>query len=103
SSNDLPTALATPAAAAHPTRTIHSTKGLEFPAVCVVLTSNKAGGILQHLEGAYRPEFAEDARKIYVAASRAERLLVMAIPKSQANRLQTLLRENGCSMTRHDI
>jgi hypothetical protein len=103
SSNDLLAALATPSADAHPTRTIHSTKGLEFPAVCVVLTSKKAGGILQHLEGTNRPEFAEDARKIYVAASRAERLLAMAIPKSQAKRLETLLEENGCSTTRHDI
>ena len=43
-SNDLMTALATPPADAHPTRTIHSAKGLEFPAVCVVMTSKKAGG-----------------------------------------------------------
>ncbi|CAH0497824.1 UvrD-helicase domain-containing protein [Novosphingobium sp. CECT 9465] len=103
SSNELLAALATPPADAHPARTIHSTKGLEFPAVCVVLTSNKAGGILDHLEGAARPEFAEDARKIYVAASRAERLLVMAIPKSRAKRLETLLQGNGCSTARHDI
>lgn len=103
SSNDLLAALATPPVDAHPTRTIHSAKGLEFPAVCVVLTNKKAGGILEHLEGAARPEFAEDARKIYVAASRAERLLVIAIPKSRAKRLEILLQGNGCSTVRHDL
>ena len=102
-SNDLMTALATPPADAHPTRTIHSAKGLEFPAVCVVMTSKKAGGITEHLEGVAGSEFAEDARKIYVAASRAERLLVIAIPKSRAKRLETLLQGNGCSTVRHDI
>jgi DNA helicase II / ATP-dependent DNA helicase PcrA len=64
-------------------RTIHSAKGMEFPAVCVVLTTRTAGGILDLLEGkdlstSKTPiaEIEEDARKIYVAASRAERLLV---------------------------
>jgi len=75
----------------HPARTIHSAKGMEFPAVCVVLTVNKAGDILAHLEGTGGAEAGEDARKIYVAASRAQRLLVIAIPKSRATRLNALL------------
>lgn len=103
SNSGLLAALATPPADAHPARTIHSTKGLEFPAVCVVLTSTKAGGILEHLEGAARPEFAEDARKIYVAASRAQRVLAMAIPRSRASRLEKILQGGGCTTVRHDI
>jgi len=103
SSSKLAAALASAPQDSHPVRTIHSAKGLEFPAVCVVLTSSKTGGILTHLEGAGRPEAAEDARKIYVAASRAERLLVIAIPKSGASRLEALLNGCGCKTKRHDI
>jgi len=98
SSSDLATALATPPAESHPARTIHSAKGLEFPAVCVVLTSRKTGDILSHLEGTGGENSAEDARKIYVAASRAQRLLVIAIPKSRSPRLQSLLASCGCPM-----
>jgi hypothetical protein len=101
SSSDLATALATPPAESHPARTIHSAKGLEFPAVCVVLTSQKTGDILSHLEGTGGGNSAEDARKIYVAASRAQRLLVIAIPKSRASRLQSLLASCGCAMVAH--
>jgi len=103
SSPDLATALATAPPQSHPARTIHSVKGLEFPAVCVVLTSQKAGNILSHLEGTGADEAGEDARKIYVAASRAERLLVLAIPKSRAARLKTLVTSFGCATTEHNI
>jgi hypothetical protein len=100
---DLATALASPPVETHPARTIHSAKGLEFPAVCVVLTSQKAGNILDHLEGSGGGGAAEDTRKIYVAASRAQRLLVLAIPKSRAQRLNALLTSFGCATTVHDI
>lgn len=95
SHSELGTALASPPVDSHPTRTIHSAKGMEFPAVCVVLTSSKAGNILAHLEGEGGADAAEDARKIYVAASRAQRLLVIAIPKSKAVRLNSLLTSCG--------
>jgi hypothetical protein len=79
-----------------PARTIHDVKGLEFPAVCVVLTTKTAGGILNVLTGAtIDPERVEDARKIYVAASRAERLLTIAVPKSRANTLKAVLDAGG--------
>ncbi len=86
-----------------PAKTIHSVKGLEFPAVCVVMTSQTAGKILDLLEGKNSPNIEEDARKVYVGASRAQRLLVFAIPKSQANRLDTLLTNSGCTTILHDI
>ncbi|WP_144776826.1 3'-5' exonuclease [Marinobacter maritimus] len=68
-------------------RTIHSVKGEEFSAVCVVTTAQTVKGVLDFLEKGEPVNRAEDARKLYVGASRAKRLLVLATPKSQANRL----------------
>jgi superfamily I DNA/RNA helicase len=76
-------------------RTIHSVKGAEFPAVCLVLSVAKAGEILDYLESGQPLESAEEARKTYVGASRAQRLLAIAIPKSRADRLTALLRSSG--------
>jgi superfamily I DNA/RNA helicase len=75
-----------------PAKTSHAIKGLEFPAVCVVLTTQKTGAILSVLDGSNSDSKAvEEARKIYVAASRAQRLLVIAVPKSRAAELKTRL------------
>ncbi|QGM48258.1 ATP-dependent helicase [Methylocystis heyeri] len=96
---DLKTMLVAPSTNDLPARSIHSVKGLEFPAVCVVLTSKGAGSILDVLEGkSTAAEPMEQARKIYVAASRAERRLAIATPKSQANRLQQVLDADGRSV-----
>tara|TARA_R110000787_G_scaffold208307_3_gene318239 strand:+ start:4685 stop:6415 length:1731 start_codon:yes stop_codon:yes gene_type:complete len=103
SHSNLATALAAAPVDAPPPRTIHSAKGLEFPAVCVVMTSQKAGRILDYLEGDTTNGADEDARKIYVAASRAERLLVMAIPKNTAGRMQALLTSVGSAVEIHKI
>ena len=100
---NLATALAAAPVDAPPPPTIHSAKGLEFPAVCVVMTSQKAGKILDYLEGDTTNGADEDARKIYVAASRAERLLVMAIPKNTACGMQALLTSFGCAVEFHKI
>jgi hypothetical protein len=100
---NLATALAAAPVDAPPPRTIHSAKGLEFPAVCVVMTSKKAGRILDYLEGDTTNGANEDTRKIYVAASRAERLLVMAIPKNTAGRMQALFTSVGCLVETHKI
>ena len=91
-----------PAGTAMP-RTIHSVKGMEYPAVCVVTTASTLKGILDFLETGERTNRAEDARKLYVAASRAERLLVIAAPKSQAERLRTHLRAQGAAVTIDEI
>lgn len=96
----LATALATTEATALPARTIHSVKGLEFPAVCVVLTPRTAGGILDVLTGTTTdPQLTEDARKIYVAASRAERLLAIAIPNSRVAGFKRVLDDGGNAVT----
>jgi DNA helicase II / ATP-dependent DNA helicase PcrA len=76
-------------------RTIHSVKGAEFPAVCLVLSTRNTGQILDYLQSGQPAVSAEDARKIYVGASRAQRLLVIALPKSRADRMITLLKSGG--------
>lgn len=81
-----------------PARAIHSVKGLEFPAVCVVLTPKSAGGIVGALSGTTTlPEIMEEARKIYVAASRAMRLLAIAVPKSRVANLKALFEAGGAN------
>jgi DNA helicase-2/ATP-dependent DNA helicase PcrA len=98
--NALADLLAVPSSSSSPcARTIHSVKGMEFPAVCVVVSTTTATGIMDYLENGLRPENAEDAREIYVAASRAERLLVFAVPISQAQRMTDHLTATGASVT----
>ena len=72
---------------------------MEFPAVCVVMTARYAKGIIDYLVSGQPTIHAEDSREIYVAASRAQRLLVMAVPKSQANRLAAHLGSSGAQIT----
>lgn len=84
--------LAMPTSGGLTARTIHSVKGLEFPAVCVVMPTAKR--ILDFQSG-LTDEHAEDAREIYVGTSRAKSLLVIAVPQSQAKRLQRHLKSAG--------
>jgi hypothetical protein len=86
-----------------PSRTIHSVKGREFPAVCVVLTPQTLGAILDFLDSGGRSEHAEDARKLYVAASRAQKLLVFAVPRNQTTRLGAHLRKQGANVLEGSI
>jgi len=90
--SQLENVLAMPATDWLSARTIHSIKGLEFTAVCVVLTEAKH--ILDLLSVA-PDEDAEDVRKIYVGISRAKSLLMIAAPQSQAARLQRHLESDG--------
>lgn len=91
-SPDLAKALAAPSPLGLAARTIHSVKGMEFPAVCVVLSTHIAKGVIDHLvDGGGSDVAQENMRKIYVAASRAERLLVLAVPHTQAARLKAHL------------
>lgn len=96
-SNDkLADVLAEASPTALPAMSSHAAKGLEFPAVCVVLTPQTSGNILNVLTGLESAsEHVEQARKIYVAASRAERLLAIATPKSRAAALKGILDKGG--------
>ena len=66
--------------------------------VCVVMTKQTAKRIIDFLETGAKPEHAEEAREIYVAASRAKRLLVLAVPSSQAARLVAHLATTGTTV-----
>lgn len=91
---ELVKALSVAPAVSHPARTIHSVKGMEFPAICVVMSPSTAKGIIDFLTGAAAGD-NEEARKIYVGASRAQRLLVIALPRTQAPRLRALMAGMG--------
>lgn len=99
----LDSALAAVSAATAMPRTIHSVKGTEYPAICVVTTANKLKSILDFLETGEPADKAEEARKLYVAASRAETLLVFAAPKRQARRLKTHLSGQGADVEIQEI
>lgn len=99
SNADLGKALSCAPQTGHSARTIHSVKGMEFPAVCVVMSAKKAKGILEYLSTGNDADNSEEARKIYVGASRAQRLLTIACPKSQAARLKNLLQATGASLS----
>lgn len=96
---DIARILTPPPSSCPPARTIHSVKGMEFPAVCVVTVAQSLKGILDYLETGKPAEKAELARELYVAASRAQRLLVIAAPKGQSERLATHLRKVGAEVT----
>ena len=87
-----------------PARSIHAVKGLEFSAVCVVLVPQTAGKILDVLMGKNTtPKLVEGARKVYVAGSRAERLLAIATPKSRVRALKGLIEAGGMPVTVSEI
>lgn len=72
--------------------------------MCVIMTSNKVGRIIADLQTGGGSADDAEARKIYVAASRAKRLLVLAVPKKiSAPKREALLAANGCTAQRHDI
>ncbi|MFY2072577.1 3'-5' exonuclease [Achromobacter xylosoxidans] len=97
--SDLVDALACAPSTGHSARTIHSVKGMEFPAVCVVLSPATAKGVLDSLVGQNGAADSEEARKIYVGVSRAQRLLVIAVPKSQSSRLVRLVQATGAGVS----
>lgn len=90
--------LKTPPAETPAAKTIHSVKGAQFIAVCVVTTPQTFKGILDYLETGVPTEKAEMARELYVAASRAQRLLVIATPTSQSDRFAAHLRKAGAEV-----
>lgn len=94
---DLDKALSAAPPSGHTARTIHSVKGMEFPAICVVMSPSTAKGIVDFLTGDAAVD-NEEARKIYVGASRAQRLLAIALPRTQAPRLRDLMVGMGGSV-----
>ncbi len=71
--------------------------------MCVVMSPRTTKGILDYLSTGSPDDTSEEARKIYVGASRAQRLLAIAAPKSQAARLVSLLQATGASVSPVDL
>lgn len=74
--------------------TIHSVKGREFPAVVVVLpkklrTDANGQDLLDHWENGTQSEMR---RVLYVGASRAQQLLILAVHANHVDRVATLLK-----------
>lgn len=82
-----------------PAKTIHSVKGMEFPAVCVITVAQTLNGVLDYLETGAPIEKAEMARELYVAASRAQRFLAIATPRSQCLRMTAHIKNSGAAVT----
>ena len=80
----------------HPTRSIHSVKGMEFPAVCLVIGMS-CSKLFDQIENENQSS-NEDLQKYYVAVTRAEKLLVIAVPKSKSHRLTKLLIDSGANV-----
>lgn len=78
-------------------RTIHSVKGAEFPAVCLVISPKTAKSTFDFLETGSPSDAAEELRKVYVGASRAQRLLAIAAPNSQRDRLIKIIASGATS------
>ena len=77
--------------------TIHSVKGREFPAVVVVLPKNLLTDadnrhVLDHWEQGMSSELR---RVLYVGASRAQKLLILAMHTDHVNRVTSRLSEDG--------
>lgn len=85
---------ATPQLDSLPWGTIHSVKGKEFESVVVVLPSQirKDGpDQLSALESWEQRVDSEPRRVLYVGASRAQKLLILAMHKSHMNRVRAIL------------
>jgi DNA helicase II / ATP-dependent DNA helicase PcrA len=84
------------AAAVFPFATIHSVKGREFPTVVVVLPQNLRAEVGQSVIDHWDHGTESEARRVlYVAASRAQTLLILAVPSDHANRVAELLKRDG--------
>lgn len=95
--------LATAPVSMPPAKTIHAVKGMEFPAVCVVMTAATSKRIVDYLQAGSPTDQAEEARKLYVAASRAQCFLAIAIPRSQAARLKVHLASTSAKVVVVDL
>jgi hypothetical protein len=72
---------------------------MEFPGICVVLSPKTSKDLLDYLTTGQPAKSAEAAPKLYVTASRAERLLVIAVPKSQGSRLVEHIKRTDAEVT----
>jgi superfamily I DNA/RNA helicase len=84
-------------AAVFPFATIHSVKGREFPTAVVVLPQNlRMDSAGQHVLDHWDQGIGSEARRVlYVGASRAQTLLILAVHADHADRVAELLKRDG--------
>jgi DNA helicase II / ATP-dependent DNA helicase PcrA len=77
--------------------TIHSVKGCEFPTAVVILPKNLREDVAdQHVLDHWEKDVDSEARRVlYVGASRAQTLLILAVHADHANRVAGLLKRDG--------
>lgn len=80
-----------------PFATIHSVKGREFATVVVVLPQDlRTDSAKQHVLDHWDQGKASEARRVlYVGASRAQTMLILAVHTDHANRVAGLLKRDG--------
>lgn len=76
--------------------TIHSVKGREFPTAVVILPKNlREDAADQHVLDYWGEDIDSEARRVlYVGASRAQTLLILAVHADHANRVAELLKRD---------
>lgn len=82
---------------AFPAATIHSVKGREFPAVVVVFPANLLkDNVGHHAVDHWSGESAAEVRRVlYVGASRAEQLLILAVHNTHLEQVASLLQRDA--------
>jgi len=91
--NDWHKELETTPATGLPCATVHEAKGQDFEGVCLVLEKESEGAVTAWKDRASNE--SEALRVIYVGATRAKRLLVIALPTCLLARVETILAANN--------
>lgn len=87
--SDLKSALIIRDNASCPVSTIHSVKGQQFAAVCVVIPPRNAEELVERLE---RGQIGEPERVLYVGLTRGQRIAALAVPEVISERLVAITR-----------
>lgn len=85
-----------------PSGTVHSVKGLEFEAVCLAIPKIRLGVEKSGLQAWLDGEGSESRRVLYVGASRAKRLLVIAVHQDNEAQVRQRLEEAGVDLAQPD-
>jgi DNA helicase-2/ATP-dependent DNA helicase PcrA len=90
-----------------PTRwtTVHDAKGSEHLAVCIVVPPDRGGAAYtsQLIEAWEARAELESKRVIFVGATRAQKLLAVAVPAAFCDRVAAILRESNVPFEIHNL
>jgi DNA helicase II / ATP-dependent DNA helicase PcrA len=88
-----------------PCKKIHEVKGQEFDAVCIVIPKNRAPeNYTETLIANWEGRVDDEAKRvIYVGATRAKKVLAIAIPSAYKARITKVLSDNNVSFESFDL